>query len=112
MKKQRLLLLFLVLNICLVAQSQTTTTYDNKAILQSYQRNQFIWPFVFEDYDNRNNLCFSLTTDTAVNIYCVDNNLNVLNVFPAEMSKFFFFKLNNKLYGVRNYQSSPYNHDS
>ena len=112
MSKQRLLILLLSLNICFIAQSQTTTTYDNKAILQSYQRNQFIWPFIFEDYDNRNNLCFSLTTDTAVNIYCVDNNLNVLNVFPAEISKFFFFKLNNKLYGVRNYQSSPYTHDS
>ncbi len=113
MSKQRLLILLLSLNICFIVQGQiTTTTYDNKAILQSYQRNQFIWPFIFEDYDNRNNLCFSLTTDTAVNIYCVDNNLNVLNVFPAEISKFFFFKLNNKLYGVRNYQSSPYTHDS
>ncbi len=105
MRKQQLLILIL-LNICFIAQGQiSTTNYDNKVILQSYQNSRFVWPFTFEDYDNINNLCFSLATDTAVNIYFVDNDLNVLDVLSAEKLKFFHFKLNDKVYGVTNHMS-------
>ncbi len=117
MKKLKLLFFFIFLNIFLNLNAQTDTRiYDNKVILQSYQNNIFIHPFIFEDYDNINNLCFSLTTDTAVNIYSIDSDLNIINVINIDIiegsKKFFYFKMNDKLYGIRNYQSSFFTHDS
>ena len=114
MIKQRLFLILLFANFSLNLNAQMDTRiFDNKVILKSYQKNLFINPFVFEDYDNVDNLCFSLTTDTAVNIYSVDKDLNVLNVYKAGVEKkFFYFKMNDKLFGIRNYQSSFNTHDS
>jgi len=105
MKKQRLLLLFLVLNICFVAQSQTTTTIDNKVILKSYTDSRYIYPFIFQDYDNRDNLWFSLATDTSFGLYQVDNNLNIIKSIVNQRWNVSSFKLNNKLYGTRNFIS-------
>ncbi len=87
-----------------------TRIYDDKVIIKSIHKNLFAHPFIFEDYDDESNVCYSLTTDTVVNVYTVNKNLNVLNVVnvyvPNEHKKFFYFKINDKFYGIRNYMNS------
>ncbi len=91
-----LLLLFSLISFLDSAQAQTTTTVDEKVILGSFNG----YGCIFHDYDNEDNLWFSLRTDTSLNLYHVDNSLNVTQTIVNKFAHPFCFKLNDKLYGT------------
>ncbi len=95
-----LLLLFSLISFLDSVQAQTTTTIEDKVILKSYYDKSIL---LFHDYDNEDDLWFSLLDDTTTYIYQVDNNLNITKTIKNGLPNPYYFKLNNKLYGTGNH---------
>ncbi len=93
-------IIFLILTCFAVSINAQVDTIDNKIIMRNYENHAY----PFQDFDNVNKLWFGNFSRNGMNIYQIDNNLNIIDsiINPVDtiLLNPLYFKLNNLLYGT------------